>query len=48
MIIKRNKVSGIWIISEIIAGYLFTRKYIGYTKKEAIREFKKEIKSILR
>lgn len=29
-------------ISETIDGHLFTRRYIGYTRKEAVREFKIE------
>lgn len=31
---------GAWKISAIINGYLVTRQYMGYTKKEAIRLFK--------
>jgi hypothetical protein len=31
---------GAWRISEIVNGYLFTRQFFGYTKKEAIAAFK--------
>lgn len=35
--------SGAWEISDIINGYLVRRVYYGYTKREAIDEFKNEI-----
>lgn len=38
--------SGSWIISETINGYLITKKYLFYTKKEAITSFEKYIKTI--
>lgn len=34
--------SGMIVIYETIGGYLVTRRYIGYTKEEAITEFKEE------
>ena len=34
--------NGAWIISDIINGYSVTRKYIFYTKKQAISAFKQE------
>ena len=37
--------SGFIKISEIIADYLETRKYIGFTKSEAKRLFKEEFKA---
>ena len=33
---------GAWSISAIINGYLVTRQYMGYTKREAMRLFKAE------
>ena len=47
---KENKMtieqkSGFIKISEIIADYLETRKYIGFTKSEAKRLFKEEFKA---
>lgn len=33
---------GAWRISKIIDGYLVSKQYFGYTKKEAIAEFKAE------
>ena len=43
MILDKN-INGYIIISDIIDGYWVTRKYMGYTKKEAKRLFKKEMK----
>ena len=34
--------NGYIIITDIISGFLVTRKYLYYAKNEAIREFKKE------
>lgn len=36
--------SGAWQVSEIVNGYLLTRTYYGYTKREAISEFISEFK----
>ena len=36
-------INGIIIISDIIKGYLVTEKYIGYTKQQAIKLFKKGV-----
>lgn len=38
-------INGYWRISTMHNNHLFTRIYIGYTKKEAIRAFKEELKS---
>lgn len=32
------------LITDIVNGYLFKRKYIFYTEKEAIEKFKQEVK----
>lgn len=37
---------GALIIQDIVKGYLITRKYYFYTKKEAISRFKNEIKEL--
>lgn len=37
---ERHPVSGAWIISAIIRGHLITRTYYGYTKQNAIRDFR--------
>lgn len=34
--------SGMIVISDFIGGYLVTRRYIGYTKREAIKLFREE------
>ena len=36
--------SGAWQVSDIIGGYLVTRTYYGYTKREAIALFRAETK----
>ena len=36
--------NGAWEISELVNGYLVTRTFYGYTKKESIRLFKDELK----
>lgn len=43
MIIERNY-EGAWVISDIVAGYWVTRKFYGYTKREAVRLFKQYLK----
>ena len=35
--------SGMIVLSEIVGGSLMTRRYIGYTKQEAIQQFKQDI-----
>jgi hypothetical protein len=35
---------GAYKISDIINGYLVTRQYMGYTKREAIQAFKQDAK----
>jgi len=41
MTLNKN-INGYIVISDIIDGHWVTRKYMGYTKKEAKRLFKKE------
>ena len=36
--------SGAWEVSDIIGGHLVRRVYYGYTKRQALAEFKKEFK----
>ena len=43
MTIERNH-EGAYVISDIVAGYLVTRRYYGYTKREAIRMFREDTK----
>jgi hypothetical protein len=42
VIINKN-VYGDYVISEVVNGYLVTKQYIGYTKKQAIKRFNSEI-----
>lgn len=44
MLIERVRHSGMWVISEIVKGALVTRKYLGYSRKEAIQLFRQEMK----
>jgi hypothetical protein len=43
MSIRKNH-EGAWVVSDIIQGYLVTKRYYGYTKREAISLFKGENK----
>jgi len=40
--VERIQHSGMLVVSAVVNGYLVTRRYIGYTKREAIRRFKEE------
>ena len=40
MTVERLFPSGAWRISAMIGGHLKTRVYIGYTKREAMAEFR--------
>lgn len=44
MTVSKLTPSGAWEVSDIIGGYLVRRVYYGYTKREAIREFRAEFK----
>ena len=35
--------SGMLVLSDLVGGSLMTRRYIGYTKQEAIQQFKQDI-----
>lgn len=48
MTIERIPHSGALVVSEIIGGYLVTRKYYGYSKREAMRAFRAEARQIKR
>lgn len=43
MTIDKNA-EGAWRVSDIVSGYLVTRTYYFYTKKEAVRLFREEMK----
>ena len=42
MTVTKHPTSGAWVISDIIGGYLVTRTYYGYTKRESTRMFRSE------
>lgn len=42
MIVEKNR-EGAWVVSDSIGGYLVTRRYYFYTKREAVRLFKREV-----
>lgn len=41
MTVERNY-EGAYVISDIINGYLVTKRYYGYTKKQAVKLFREE------
>jgi hypothetical protein len=43
MLIEIVPHSGMIVLSEIVGGSLMTRRYIGYTKQEAIQQFRQDI-----
>ena len=47
MIIEKN-MEGAWLVSETIDGYLETKAYYFYTKKQAVKLFKKYKKQLTR
>jgi len=42
MTVTRHPISGAWIVSDMIGGYLTSRVYVGYTKREAVQRFREE------
>lgn len=38
----KKTVSGAWRVSDIVNGYLMTRQYFGYSKRDAIALFREE------
>jgi hypothetical protein len=36
--------AGAWVVSDIVGGYLVTRVYYYYTKREALAQFKREVR----
>jgi hypothetical protein len=44
MTIDKNY-EGAWIVSDIVGGYLVTRKYYGYGKREALAMFRREVRA---
>lgn len=45
MSIEKNR-EGAWIVSDIAGGYLVTRVYYGYTKREAVSLFRAHLREI--
>ncbi len=46
MVIERHKINGSLIITDIKDGYLFKKVYYFYTKAQAVKMFKQELKQI--
>ena len=42
MTIEKDKITGAWKIMDVISGYLVSKVYFGYSKREAIKLFKSE------
>lgn len=47
-IVSRLYPSGAWEVSDIVGGYRYARTYYGYTRAQALRQFKEELKICLR
>ena len=45
MIVVRN-LDGSYSISDVIDGYRVARRYVGHTKRDALRLFRREIKQL--
>ena len=45
MSVVKHSVTGAYVISDIVSGYLVTRTYYFMTKREAIAAFKAETKA---
>lgn len=43
MTIEKN-IYGAWTVSDVVDGYLIRRTYYMYTKREAVRAFRAEMK----
>jgi len=41
MTVEKNQY-GAWVVSDIVGGVLVHRQYYGYTKREALAEFRAE------
>lgn len=46
MIVERLH-NGAWEISDVVAGQYFSRVYYGYTKREAMAQFRRDVKEML-
>jgi hypothetical protein len=44
MTIERNY-EGAWVVSDIVGGYLVTRRYYYYSKREALAMFRAEARA---
>ena len=42
MIAEKNY-EGAWVVSDIVGGYLVTRRYYYYSKREALAMFRREV-----
>lgn len=46
MTITRSLITGAYHIHALHKGHLVQRTYIGYTKREAVQEFKNELRTL--
>jgi 5-bromo-4-chloroindolyl phosphate hydrolysis protein len=44
MIAEKNN-EGAWVVSDIVNGYRVSRRYYFYTKREAVRLFRQEMRA---
>lgn len=46
MTVERNY-EGAWVIYDNVRGYLVTRRYYGYTRREALAMFRREVRALV-
>jgi hypothetical protein len=44
MTVERLTITGGWAVTDVVNGYLVHRQYYGYNKRQAVREFREEMK----
>lgn len=48
MLIERHRITGAWMVSDIIEGQRIARTYYGFTKRQATQEFRAEVKRLFK
>jgi len=44
--VERVSHSGAWIVSDIVGGYRVARTYYGYTRRQAVALFRREMANV--
>ena len=45
-IVERVPHSGAWVVSDIVGGYRIARTYYGYTRRQAVALFRREVSHV--